>query len=155
MKSFATDISYQQWDGWKCLMGSEYSHALQLLAVADATYDIGPSQWLSYQNSFNHSLFLALQQWLQKKRLSGAVKTVGKDEKAVKFGTMVDRNQPFGKARPIIHAHSQCKCSSEYAPRLAPLRTKWWTRTQHLKKREQAVISRDLADAYAEMIGWG
>jgi retron-type reverse transcriptase len=146
----------QQWDGWKCLMGSEYSHALQLLSIADATYDMGRSQWLSYQNSFNHSLFLALQQWLKYQRLSGVVRTVGKDGRAVKFGTMVDRNQPFAKAHPTIaYAFAIANARRNTLPGSHPYQQSGRQRTQYLKKKEQATIQGDLARAYAEIIGMG
>lgn len=91
-----------QWDGWKGLCGGNYSHALQLLAIADATHDMGRSQWLSHQNSFNHTLFLAFQRWLQKRSKPGVVTTVGRKGKPVTFGTLVDPSQPFARVYPVI-----------------------------------------------------
>jgi len=142
-----------QWDGWRSLFKGEYSHALQLLSIADAIYHIGRSQWLSYQNSFNHSLFLVFQDWLTQRRLPGAVKTVGKDGRAVQFGTLVDANQPFGKAHPSIASpFASANARRNTLPASHPYEQTGGKKTHHLRKREQAKIRAELTKAYAEVV---
>lgn len=145
-----------RWDGWKSLVASEYSHALQLLSIADAAYDMGRSQWLSYQNSFNHSLLLAFLNWLTAKRLLAVVKTVGSDGKAVKFGALVDPNQAFAKAHPIVaSAFAGANTRRNMLPGSHPYEQSGGKRTQHLRKKEQAKIGAELTKAYAEIVRIG
>jgi len=144
------------WDGWTNLLSGEYSHALQLLSIADAAYDMGRSQWLSYQNSFNHSLLLAFLNWLTGRQLLTAVKIIGKDGKAVKFGSLVDPNQPFAKAYPLIaSAFAQANARRNTLPGSHPYEQSGGKRTRHLSKREQARIRTELANAYSEVIRIG
>jgi hypothetical protein len=58
----------------RALFGGEYSHALAQLKQSEKLFDMGRSQWLNYQNSFNHAAFLALQNHLNRLGLSGASK---------------------------------------------------------------------------------
>ena len=143
----------KKWTGWKVLLGSEYVHAFQLLSQADPVFDSGRSRWLSYQNSFNHSLLLALQQYLKVNNLNGVVKTVGRDGKLIKFGTLVDVNQPFSKNWTIIaKAFREANCRRNTLPGNHPYEAKGGARTQHLKKGEQGELAKKLAGAYAEII---
>jgi hypothetical protein len=42
---------------WHTLLGAEYVHALGVLRQAEAAFDSGRSHWLTYQNSFNQTIF--------------------------------------------------------------------------------------------------
>lgn len=141
-----------QWDGWKTFLGSEYAYALQLLAIADSAYHIARSQWLSYLNSFNHTLFIALQGYLGANRLPGVMKTKGKDGKLVSFGTLVDPKQPFGNHYPVI-AESLWDANSRRntLPASHPYEVKGGTRARHLGKREQAILTVKLSKSYQEI----
>lgn len=145
-----------QWDGWKRLLAGEYSHALQLLAIADTTYEMGRSQWLGHQNSFNHTVFLAFQGWLAKKSKPGVVKTVGRDGKPVKFGSLVDAGQPFARVYPIIASGFALANSRRNSlPGSHPYDQKTGGKARHLRKREQTTIAADLSKAYSEFIRVG
>jgi hypothetical protein len=90
------------WTGWRKLFASEYVHALQILCSADAVFNSGKSKWLGDQNSFNHALFLALQNHLQKNKLPGVVKLKNKRGDFIKYGVLLDKNQHFSKTYPLI-----------------------------------------------------
>jgi hypothetical protein len=145
-----------QWGRWRNLLASEYSHALQLLSIADAAYDMGRSQWLTYQNSFNHCLLLAFLNWLTAKGLLAPVKTVGSNGNAVKFGSLVDPNQTFAKAHPIVaSAFARANTRRNTLPGSHPYEQSGGKRTQHLRKNEQTRIAAELTNAYAEIIKIG
>lgn len=141
-------------DGWKRLLGTDYSHALQLLAIADTTYDMGRSQWLSYQNSFNHALFLGFQRWLQETKKPGVVKTVGRDGKPVKFGTLVDPHHAFAKVHPAIaSAFAAANTRRNSLPGSHPYEQKTGKKARHLSKKEQRSLAANLEKAYVQFVG--
>jgi hypothetical protein len=143
----------QQWDGWENLLKRKYDHVSQLLLFADAAYDIARSQWLSYQNSFNNALFLAFQKWLKFNKRAGVVTTIGKNGKAVKFGHLVDPNQPFAKNYPVIaSAFAAANARRNTLPVSHPYELTGGKRTKHLKKSEQTAIAQELSKAYADFI---
>lgn len=144
------------WDGWKRLFGGKYAHALQLLSIAEAAFDIGRSQWLSYQNSFNHSLFLAFQQFLHAKNLVGAVKTVDKNGYDIKFGVFVGPNQPYTLAHPdIANAFAAANTRRNNLPGSHPYEQNSGRKAKHLKKREQVTIAAALTAAYSRVVQIG
>jgi retron-type reverse transcriptase len=146
----------QHWDGWKGLFGANYAHALQLLAIADAAFDMGRSQWLSYQNSFNHSLFIAFQELLRVEGLPGAVKTKGRNGSDIKFGVLVGPNQPFSRAHPeIAGGLAAANTRRNNLPGSHPYELNTGKKARHLKKKEQGTIATVLARAYAEIIRIG
>ena len=141
------------WDGWKHLFGRDYTHALQMLAIADTVYEMGRSQWLSYQNSFNHSLFLAFQDFLHANGLPGAVKTVDRKGYSIKFGVMVGPNQPFTQAYPpIASAFAQANSRRNTLPGSHPYEQTSGKKTSHLRKKEQSRIAANLTKAYTEIV---
>jgi len=143
----------QQWDGWKDLFGSNYAHALQLLAIADAAFDMGRSQWLSYQNSFNHSLFLAFQSFLQARGRPGAVGTKDRNGYDIKFGVLVGPNQPFTRVHPdIAGAFAVTNTRRNGLPGSHPYEQNTGKKARHLKKKEQATIVAALAQAYVQVV---
>lgn len=142
-----------QWDGWKNLLGREYSHALQLLAISDSAYHIARSYWLSYQNSFNQALFLALQNHLFANRLSGAAKTKGKDGKLIKFGTLVDAQQPFARSHPTIAGgFREANVRRNELPASHAYKEKGGERTRLLSKREQDGLTKKLSISYRALL---
>jgi len=141
-----------QWEGWKTLLRSEYAYALQLLAIADSAYHIARSQWLSYLNSFNHTLFIALQEYLHANRLAGMMKTKGKDGKLVKFGTLVDANQPFANHYPTIaDGLRDANSRRNTLPLSHPYEVMGGARTRHLRKQEQVSLTEKLSKSYKEI----
>jgi hypothetical protein len=89
---------------WSNLLGGQYIHALGLLRQAEATFDSGRSSWLTYQNSFNQTVFLALQRHLNAASLPGACKTIDRNGALVDFGVTLDANGPFSRVFPAIGA---------------------------------------------------
>ena len=77
-------------------------HALGLLKQAEASFDSGPSTWLSYQNSFNHAIFLKLQDHLSSIGHAAACLTSDKKGQLINFGAMLGAKAPFSKNCPNI-----------------------------------------------------
>jgi retron-type reverse transcriptase len=142
-----------QWDGWKTLLRSEYAYALQLLAIADSAYHIARSQWLSYMNSFNHSLFIALQGYLEANHLSGVMKTKDKNGKLINFGSLLDADKPFASHYPIIAEGLQdANSRRNKLPASHPYEVIGGARARHLGKHEQASLTEKLSKAYQEIL---
>jgi hypothetical protein len=149
----AARYGVQHWDGWKGLWGGNYAHALQLLSIADAAFDMGRSQWLSYQNSFNHSLFLAFLEFLQANGLPGAVNTKDRNGYDIKFGVLVGPNQPFTRAHPDIgDAFAACNTRRNALPGSHPYEQNTRKQARHLKKQEQSNLVTTLVKAYSRII---
>ena len=143
------------WNGWKSLFGSEYTHSLQLLRIADSAFLTARSQWLSYQNSFNHALVIAMQGHLSANQLPGVMKTTGKDGKLVKFGNLVDSNQPFAKRYPIIaEGLRDANSRRNTLPASHPYEIKGGSRARHLGRREQTGLTRRLSQSYQEILNF-
>jgi hypothetical protein len=143
----------ERWTRWKALFGQEYGHGMQLLSQAEPIFNSGRSQWLSYQSSFNNALFLAMQVHLTEKKMPGAVGTKGRDGKLVSFGTLIDSNQPFAKAHPMIaDVFREVNSRRNTIPGSHPYETKGGARTRHLKKSEQEKLVKKLSIAYSEII---
>jgi hypothetical protein len=137
---------------WRRLLGGEYAHAAGLLAQADAVYLSGPSYWLSHQNSFNQAVFLKLQGHLNAVRDPGAVRTVGRDGRLVKFGTTLDHNNSFSRRYPLIA--NALRTSNERRNRLPgshPYEIRSAVRTQYLKPTERNILRNLLATAFREI----
>jgi hypothetical protein len=138
---------------WRDLFGVEYGHAVQQLKRAEALFDMGRSEWLNYQNSFNHALFLALQIHLNRLGLPGACKTIGGDGSLVKFGSMLKVPHPFPVAEPLIAGPlDACNKRRNELPSSHPYDEKTQVRTKPLKKKEQADLVRTLGGAYRRII---
>jgi hypothetical protein len=138
---------------WRALVGGEYLHALQQLTQAEKLFDMGRSQWLNYQNSFNHAVFLALQGHLNRLGLSGACKTINKNGELIKYGVLVGAGQPFATAHPLIAG--AFRTSNERRNKLPsshPYDEKTGTRNRTLKRQEQGGLVVHLAAAYSEIV---
>ena len=85
---------------WHQLLAAEYVHALGLLKQAEAVFAGGHSFWLSCQNSFNQTLFLALQRHLAATGHLAACTTIDKKGRVVDFGADVEREWPVLQELP-------------------------------------------------------
>lgn len=92
----------EQWSGWRKFFKEDYVHALGILADGNAVYESAPSEWLSSQNSFDHSLFIRLQEFLITKQLPGTIRTVNKKGIQLSFGQLLDINNTFSQNYPDI-----------------------------------------------------
>jgi len=85
--------------------------------------------------------------------MPGSVKTIGKDGKGVKFGTLVDPNQPFAKVHPIVASvFAKANARRNTLPISHPYEQSGGTRTEHLRKAEQAILTAALTNAYDQII---
>lgn len=138
---------------WRAVFGQEYGHAVQQLKRAEALYDMGRSEWLNYQNSFNHALFLALQVHLNRLALPGACKTIGGNGNLVKYGSMLKPPHPFFTAEPVIAAAlDACNKRRNELPSSHPYDEKTQARAKPLKRGEQSKLAGTLASGYRRIV---
>lgn len=134
------------------LLGNEYNHAAGLLVQADAVYRSGPSHWLSYQNSFNHALFLALQKEMAARNFQGAVSTINAKGQLISFGANLDNTNTFSKFHPVIAtAFRAVNDRRNKLPGSHPYDTKTKGRNRFLKSRERDYLGKMLGKAYMEI----
>jgi reverse transcriptase-like protein len=139
---------------WRVLFANEYLHGLQQLTQAEKLFYMGRSQWLNYQNSFNNTLFLALQAHLNKLGHAGACKTRDKNGKLIKFGSMLAVPHPFPVAYPVIA--DGLKRTNDRRNKLDsshPYDEKTGTRNNPLSKREQSDLVNALSRSYVAIHG--
>lgn len=138
---------------WRAFFGSEYLHALRQLKQAEKLFDMGRSQWLNYQNSFNHAAFLALQEHLNRLGLSGACKTRNKVGGLIKYGAMLSGTHPFAVHQAVIaDAFDSANRRRNKLDSSHPYDEKTGTRNSALTKGEQAVLVTQLKSAFAEIM---
>jgi hypothetical protein len=144
------EIAY--WRKWRNVFGPEYTHALSMLLSADAKYASDPSEWLSWQDSFNDALFKVLQGHLGRLCLPGACSVSNKFGELIDYGVLLDPKKEFatchpGIATPFREAHSR----RNRLPSNHPYEKKTAKATEYLKSRERNKVARDLATAYQEI----
>lgn len=138
---------------WKRVLAGEYLHALQLLVQAEAAYDASRSLWLQNLNSFNDALARRTLDLLAANGLPGASKTVGKDGKLVKFGSLLQVSGPFAAAHPVVAAGFRSANDRRNSLPLAhPYDEKTGTRNHHLSKKQQGALHTALSRAYAQLL---
>jgi hypothetical protein len=138
---------------WRAFFCGEYIHALRQLKQAEKLFDMGRSQWLNYQNSFNHAAFLALQKHLNPLGLLGACKTAGKTGELINFGNMLSVPHPFPTNRPAIaDAFDAANRRRNKLDSSHPYDSKTGSRNTALSKREQTVLVAKLKIAFAEIL---
>lgn len=138
---------------WRTFFGSEYVHALQQLKQAEKLFHMGRSQWLNYQNSFNHAVFLALQRHLNRLGLPGACKTANKHGELVKFGTMLSGTHPFAVHRPVVaSAFDAANRRRNKLDSSHPYDEKTGNRNAPLTKPDQTQLVTQLKAAFAEIL---
>lgn len=138
---------------WRKLFGIEYGHALEQLVRAEALFNMGRSEWLNYQDSFNNALFLALQKQFNRLSLPGECRTKGANGHLVKYGSMLTAPHPFAVAHPnIAAALDHCHRRRNKLPSSHPYDEKTQRRSKSLSKREQADIVKKLTIAYEDVV---
>lgn len=144
-----------KYNGWKKILGQEYTHALQILKQADAVYLSCRSKWLTDQNSFNHSLFAELYAILVNSNVIAIDSFIKKPEEAktVKgYGKLLNSSKNFSKKYPIIgQALFDCNNRRNSIPLSHPYnnsgkQNKWLT------ANERKELTLKLKNAYTEII---
>lgn len=138
---------------WRAFFGGEYDHALQQLMQAEKLFHMGRSQWLNYQNSFNHAGFLALQLHLNRLGLPGACKTASKAGELINFGNMLSAPHPFPTNRPVIaSAFDAANRRRNKLDSSHPYDSKTGNRNSALTKQEQTKLVTQLKAAFADIL---
>lgn len=138
---------------WYTLLASEYVHALGLLKQAEAAFASGRSFWLACQNSFNQTVFLALQRHLAATGHPAACKTVAKNGELVDFGVTLDANGPFSTNCPTIgDCFRDMNTRRNHLPVSHPYEKKTAAQSQHLKPKESNQFVAELRKAYADFV---
>jgi hypothetical protein len=133
---------------WRPLFKTEYSHNLSQLVSAESSFNINRSEWLNYQNSFNHALFWAFQDHLKAVGGPGATRAIDRSQ----FGNLVDAMQPFALQYPrIAKAFEVMNRRRNSLPSSHPYERKTGKPTRHLSKKEQTRLVDLLKDAFADI----
>jgi retron-type reverse transcriptase len=138
---------------WHILLSSEYVHGLGLLKQAEATFDSGRSFWLACQNSFNQTVYLALQRHLAAIGHPGACSTTDKKGQLLKFGVTLDLHGPFSTHCPLIgNCFREMNARRNRLPVSHPYEQKTAARAQHLKAQERNQFVAQLRNAYSALV---
>ncbi len=138
---------------WRTLLGAEYVHALGMLKLAEATFAARRSFWLVCQNSFNQTVFLALQRHLAAAGHRAACTTVGKDGNLVDFGVTLDANGPFSRNCPRIGGcFRDMNTRRNHVPVSHPYEKKTAVQTRHVQAQERNHFVARLRTAYADFV---
>ncbi len=136
---------------WRRLLGSEYKHALGLLKQAEAAFDNSTSFWLACQNSFQHTIFLAMQRHLASVAHPAACTTVNRHGQLVDFGVMLDANSPFSVNCSIVGAcFRNMNNRRNHLPVAHPYDKKNHKRSLHLSTKERNKFVHDLRPALVQ-----
>jgi len=138
---------------WHQLLGAEYVYALGLLKQAEAAFAGGRSFWLACQNSFNQTVFLALQRHLAATGHAAACSTVDKKGQLVDFGVKLDANGPFSKNCPTIGGcFRKMNTRRNHLPVSHPYQKKTAAQSRYLKVQERNRLVAALRTAYADFV---
>jgi hypothetical protein len=138
---------------WRQLLGTEYAHAVGILVQAEAAFRASPSYWLSHQNSFNQTVFLALQRYLQKSGASGVVTTITAGGQLVDYGVTLDKTNSFSKAYPsIADSFRAMNARRNRLPASHPYEKKSAAQTKYLTAQERNKLVASLRTAYAAFL---
>ena len=139
---------------WRRLLSGEYVHAVALLKLAEATFDSGRSHWLMYQNSFNQTIFIALQIHLNATGHAAACKTRDKIGQLIDFGVTLEDKQSFSKNCPdIANCFREMNARRNHLPPVHPYEKKKVVRAFHLKTQERNKFVGELRFAYTDFTG--
>lgn len=137
---------------WRELLSVEYTHALGMLAQADAVFNTGRSEWLQWQNSFNQTLFLSLQIHLRTSGLPGVVRTVDRNGHLIDYGVTLDRSNSFSRHYSIIAgAFREMNTRRNRLPASHPYERRTRHRTEYLTVQERNRFINLLRQAYNEI----
>ena len=141
---------------WRKLLGVEYEHALQLLIEANAMYDVSPSNWLQFQNSFNDAIVRKFIAYLKLKgQPAGKQKAVASNGKLVKYGSLIQSSSPLAKAFPklcqdlVIVNDRRNKLPGSH-----PYDEKGGSQNIWLRPKARNVLIRHVHDPLFEMAAW-
>jgi hypothetical protein len=138
---------------WHKLLGSEYVHALGLLKQAEAAFDGGRSFWLTCQNSFNQTVFLALQRHLDSMGHAATCRTKDRNGLLVDFGVTLDANGPFSTNCPNIGGcFREVNTRRNRLPVSHPYDKKTAVQSSYLKAQERNKFVGKLRTAYADLL---
>jgi len=144
------------WTKWKDLLAFEYDHALGILKQGDRLYYKSKDKWLSDQNSFNNSLFLAMIETLTINNLPGNnVQINHQNGNRRPFGTLVSRHNmnDFVQNYPnVADAFHKVNERRNNLPGSHPYDLKSFARTKPLSESERADLTQSLTIAYNEII---
>ena len=123
---------------WHTLLSADYNYALGLLRQAEAAFAGGPSSWLSFQNSFHQTIFLALQRHLRATGHPAACTTLDKKGHLVDFGVTLDVNGTFSRNRPAIGGcFRSMNARRNHLPASHPYQKKTALQSKYLKAQER------------------
>jgi hypothetical protein len=138
---------------WHRLLATEYVHALGLLKQAEATFEGGRSFWLACQNSFNQTVFLALQRHLAATGHPAACTTIDRKGHLVDFGVTLDQNGPFSRSCPTIGScFRQMNARRNHLPGSHPYEKKTAAQSRYLRAQERNKFVGMLKTAYADLV---
>lgn len=138
---------------WHDLLQSDYVHALGLLVQAEAAFDSGRSFWLSCQNSFNQTLFFALQRELKGRGHPGACKIVGRDGRLVDFGVTLDRTGPFSRnCSDLADSFRDVNARRNRLPVSHPYDKVSAAKNKYLEPKERNKLVEALQGAYEDVV---
>ena len=142
-----------QGKSWHTLLAAEYIHALGLLKQAEAAFAGGRSHWLAWQNSFNQTVFLALQRRLGATGHPAACTTVNKKGQLVDFGVTLEANGPFSKNCPRIgDCFRDMNARRNHLPVSHPYEKKTAVQSRHLTAQERDRFVARMRPAYADFV---
>ena len=136
---------------WRTLLEGEYIHALGLLKQAEAAFDGGKSFWLACQNSFNQTVFLALQSHFARIGHPAGCTTVNRSGQLVNFGATLQANGPFSRNCPTIgDCFRDMNGRRNHLPMSHPYEQKTAAQSRHLTAQERNQFVAKLRTAYAD-----
>ena len=140
-------------NGGVCFQRRGSCHSLSLVLSADAKYASDPSEWLSWQDSFNDALFKVIQSHLGHFGLPGACSVTNKFGELIDYGSLLDPNKPFARAHPGIAAPFRAAhVRRNGLPTSHPYEKKTAKQTKYLKPKERNALALELAAAYREIV---
>lgn len=138
---------------WQRILGAEYGHAAGLATRAESLFDAARSEWLVTQNSFNQTVFLALQRYLAAAGLPGAVTIVDRKGELCHFGVTLDSRKSFSLLHPVVaDGFRAVNDRRNRLPGAHPYDKKSGARTKHLAKQERNRFVATLANAYRALL---
>lgn len=138
---------------WHTLLASEYVHALGLLKQAEATFAGGRSFWLACQNSFNQTVFLALQRHLAATGHPAACATINRKGELIDFGATLDANGAFSKSCPTIGGcFRDMNARRNHLPVSHPYEKKTAAQSRYLEADERRRLVARLRTAYRDLV---
>lgn len=142
-----------QTKSWHQLLGDEYVHALGLLRQAEAVFNSGRSYWLASQNSFNQTIFIALQKHLRSSGHPATCTIVSKNGTLVDYGVTLDPQGPFSRNCPnLARCFREINSRRNHLPVAHPYEKKTAFATRYLARHERDHFVAHLRSAYSDFL---